>query len=73
MAIVEKHSPASTGSYAPSTLRASENSFSNATRSVSPRSARRAIMRFRNVRWQTGAGSPSRPQWSVSTAPVYGA
>ena len=41
--------------------RASENSFSNAARSTSPRSASRASMRFRNERWQTGAGSPSRP------------
>ena len=36
---------------------------------ASPRSASRASMRFRNERWQTGAGSPSSPTWSVSTAP----
>ena len=55
-----------------STARASENSFSNETSMRRPRSARRSHMRFRNERWHTGAGLPSRPIMSTSIAPVRG-
>jgi hypothetical protein len=48
--IVEKHRLESTGSYPPSTARASENSFSNAARITNPTSASRSCIRLRNER-----------------------
>ncbi|HEX3317297.1 MAG TPA: hypothetical protein VHR88_04720 [Solirubrobacteraceae bacterium] len=52
---------------------ASENSFSNAARSVTSCASSAASIRLRNERWQTPAGAPSRVMWSVRTAPVCGA
>ncbi len=74
MPIVEKHRLSSTGCGTPSpSARASVNSFSKAACSTPPQSARRSAWRLRNERWQTGAGAPSRPTWSVSIAPLWGA
>ena len=71
--MVEKHSAESTGTYEPSTIAASENSFSKAARKRRPCSESFASIRLRKERWQTGAGIPSRLSWSLSRAPVWGA
>ena len=74
MPAVEKHTLSSSGAHVPSGRRTpSENSHSNAARTLRPVVAAAAIWRLRNARGHAAHGSPSSVRMSTVIAAACGA